>query len=183
MTKKSLQRHTENFHPTAEMEIDPLSPGKREQASPHTPVIRQKRVRADRHNTPVNEQTRIQHNTPLPNQEQEITRKIPLPSSNDDIPQTNANDDPLLEDCPHCFIRLPRLKIAEHFDNIHSPYRKLTRMMALPSPGLPVHVSSLSPLKIRNMTSPEKKGTEAEKENQPGISAAEAVKMRRGLKF
>jgi len=198
MTKKSLQRHTENFHPTAEMEIDPLNPGKREPASPHTPVIRQKRVRADRHNTPVNEQTRvwadrhntpvneqtrIQHNTPLPNQEQEITRKIPLPSSNDDIPQNNANDDPLLEDCPHCFIRLPRLKIAEHFDYIHSPYRKLTRMMALPSPGLPVHVSSLSPLKIRNMTSPEKKGTEAEKENQPGISAAEAVKMRRGLKF
>ena len=71
------------------MEIDPLSPGKREQASPHTPVIRQKRVRADRHNTPVNEQTRVwadRHNTPV-NEQTRIQHNTPLPNQAGEMPE------------------------------------------------------------------------------------------------
>jgi len=188
MMKGSLARHMKNKHGKDEIERDEVVGGKREPASPHTPVILRKVGR-------VANSAATQHNTPLPNQEQEITRRTtPSTPVNANIPEAAAADeeavlasglDPasLMEDCPLCFVRMPRFKIADHYDSIHSPARKLTRGLKLPSPGLPVHVSSESPLKIRNMGSPEKQVSDEEKENQPSISASEAVKMRRGLQF
>ena len=29
--------------------------------------------------------------------------------------------------CPMCFVRIAKLKFSEHFDELHSPARKITR--------------------------------------------------------
>lgn len=72
-------------------------------------------------------------------------------------------------DCPMCFVRISKLKFSEHFDELHSPARKITRKqfqdVVKSEEKLTVHASTDSPCKIFNISSPEKQGGEDDQEN------------------
>lgn len=158
LLEKSMSRHISRFH-AEDIETDDITV-KRVIQSPKTPILQMKRFRNNR------------HLTPQLNQEQEFIPSSKIfsspeePQSDPEEPQSDPKDETaevpesVEEKCPMCLMKLPLLMIAQHFSDVHSPARKRTRQVKIISSGVPVHVSSDSPLKIRNMTSPEKSGAD-----------------------
>ncbi len=146
-----MSRHISRFH-AEDIETDDIRV-KRVIQSPKTPILQMKRFRNNR------------HLTPQLNQEQEFIPSSKIFSSPEE-PQSDPEDETAKvpesseEKCPMCLMKLPLLMIAQHLSDVHSPARKRTRQVKIISSGVPVHVSSDSPLKIRNMTSPEKSGAD-----------------------
>ncbi|XP_023322546.1 serine/threonine-protein kinase VRK1 isoform X2 [Eurytemora carolleeae] len=151
LLEKSMSRHISRFH-AEDIETDDIRV-KRVIQSPKTPILQMKRFRNNR------------HLTPQLNQEQEFIPSSKIFSSPEE-PQSDPEDETAKvpesseEKCPMCLMKLPLLMIAQHLSDVHSPARKRTRQVKIISSGVPVHVSSDSPLKIRNMTSPEKSGAD-----------------------
>jgi len=73
-------------------------------------------------------------------------------------------------DCPMCFVRISKLKFSEHFDELHSPARKITRKqfqdVVKSESILTVHASTDSPCKIFNITSPSKHPLDEEEQKK-----------------
>jgi len=72
--------------------------------------------------------------------------------------------------CPMCFVRIPKLKFEAHFDDLHSPARKITRKqfqdVINTEDVITVHASTDSPCKIFNINSPSKLSQQEEDEAQ-----------------
>lgn len=167
-----MSRHISRFHPE-DIETDDTR-AKRVLQSPKTPILQMKRLRNNR------------HLTPQLNQEQEFVPSSKIFSSPEEPleePQSDPEEETVEvpesgegEKCPMCLIKLPLFMIAQHFSDVHSPARKKTRQVKIISSGIPVHVSSDSPLKIRNMSSPEKSGVDVSVMPVP-----DSVKIRKDL--
>ena len=176
LMERSLPRHIANVHKD-DLDADSDSEVKRSlrESSPKTPVMSLKRLRDQR------------HCTPQPNQEQEIlpkrnvhfTPRNPLNGLRNpgDVGSPGTPTSRKLEECPLCLLKLPGHQIPRHFTDVHSPARKITRQVKVEAHGVPVHVSTDSPCKIRNVDSPVKDSDG----NTPFISVSEAVKIRREL--
>jgi len=196
MLPRSLQAHLDRFHP--EHQHHETESALKRVGSPKTPVLQSKRIRDNR------------HYTPLPNQEQEILprRRPAKPNLTTPHRPTKPNHStpvgkPTLvstptrvspetvdkeEECPMCTKRMPTHLIPDHFSDEHSPLRKVTRHAKyaiqkeqVGVSSLPVHVSTDSPLKIRNVDSPLK--DEAGGTTAPSSGAETAYMKRRDLKL
>jgi len=171
MYKTSLQRHVSIFHKEIDCDTD-MGTKRMLSESLKTPVVRLKRVR--------------NHYTPLPNQEQEVMPRSRLSDKGRRSPEESTENLPIskfsdsVDKCPLCRINMPLSQIQRHFDDIHSPSRKITRQIKLPTARLPVHVSTDSPAKIRNANSPAK-NLDEETSAKLVISVSESVKLRRKL--
>jgi len=143
MLKDSLSRHMEKKHASDSQELEP------EPASTRSGKIR-KPVLPD-----------------LEAEEQPSTRSGRIRKHSFTI-QPEIIEEPLNEvedvsdkiSCPMCFVRIAKLKFSEHFDELHSPARKITRkqfqVVVKSDDILTVHASTDSPCKIFNISSPNK---------------------------
>jgi len=85
-------------------------------------------------------------------------------SQSEVIEEAGESETSDLYDCPVCFVKIARLKLPQHFDELHSPARKITRKQFQESVAeniLSVHASSDSPSKIVNLNSPKQQDEES----------------------